>query len=105
MIYVVWIAAFFFAGSWTFGVILNPGMRLKSTLVTIAYWWISIVMALISLFSAWNLLWLMPLAVLVPMLAMHAEISSSLRTYTSTIFMKTGLLFIPLLAALTYFSR
>ncbi len=40
--YVLWGLSLFFAGSWTFGLLIRPSYRLKNTVVTVVYWWVAI---------------------------------------------------------------
>ncbi|MDH0095300.1 hypothetical protein N7333_01755 [Pseudomonas sp. GD04158] len=105
MIYALWAVVFFFSASWTLGLIINPSMRVKSTIVTIIYWWISIGFALVSAFNPWHLLWLMPLALIAPMLFMQAEMASSFRTSVTSIFFKSLFVLGPALGALIYLSQ
>ena len=67
--------ALFFAGSWTLGVAMRPNMRLKSTLVTIALWWALIAGTFAGAINAFHLLWLMPLALVVPSFVMMLGIT------------------------------
>ena len=62
--------ALFFAGTWTFAVMFRPAGQLKSTLVTLPYWWIGIAMAIAGLIGPFHLLWFMPVALAVPAIAM-----------------------------------
>lgn len=104
MVYALWVVVFFFSASWTLGLVINPSMRIKSTIVTIVYWWSSIGFALASLFSPWHLLWVMPLALIVPTILMQVEMSSSFRTSVSSIFLKSLFIFAPVVGALIYLS-
>lgn len=97
MIYVLWAVVLFFACAWTFGLLFNPSMRLRSTIVTVVYWWICIGLAAASQFSPWHLLWLMLLSLVVPMFFMMA--GSVVR-----IFVASALLIGPAVGALIYFS-
>ena len=104
MVYLVWAAAFFFAVSWTFVLLAKPHHRVKSTVVTVIYWWIGIGLCLAGLFSPWHLLWVMPLAVVVPMIAMYMELASTFSPTAPSIFIKTALVLGPSMAALIYWS-
>ena len=85
--------AFFFAGSWTFGLSIRPDMRLKSTVVTVILWWPLIASAFLELFPSFALLWLMPLALLIPaFLGMSAVRIGG--TSTSAIFILSTLVLI-----------
>lgn len=97
MIYVLWAAVLFFAGSWTLGLLMNPRMRLKSTIVTVLYWWICIGFAATSQFSPWHLLWLMPLSLVVPMLFMMTG-------SVVAIFIASAIIIGPAIGALLYFG-
>lgn len=66
MSYIVWGLVLFFAGSWTFGFIIRPDFRLKSTMVTLIYWWTFIGLVFLLDLSVYHLLWLMPLALIIP---------------------------------------
>src|SRR5262245_3537688 len=103
--YVVWGAAFFFAGSWTFGLAVRPDFRLKSTIASLIFWWLEIALAIFGLFSHFHLLWLMPLSILLPGAVMQTEIRTSLASSVPTIFLKSSLLIGPTIALLVYFSK
>ena len=62
--------ALFFAGSWTLAVAFRRDFRLKSTLVTMPFWWAFIACAFTGIINALHLLWLMPLALFVPSFVM-----------------------------------
>ena len=97
MIYALWAIVLFFVGSWTLGLLLNPKMRMRSTVVTVVYWWISIGLATTSSFSPWHLLWLMPVSLVVPMLFMFS--GSTIAT-----FLASGLILGPAIGAVVYFG-
>lgn len=61
-----WAAALFFVGSWTFGLLAAPHQRLKSTVVTVGLWWALLLFPALGAFTVFHLLWLMPLALVVP---------------------------------------
>jgi hypothetical protein len=65
---IIWIAVLFFSGTWTIGLITQPNMRMKNTIVTVVYWWIEIFLAYQSSYDVVHLLWLMPLSMAVPFL-------------------------------------
>lgn len=102
MIYVVWAAALFFAVSWTLGIAVRPDFRLKSTIVTLVLWWAAIGLAAVT-FSAWHLLWLMPLAVFVPASIMQSMLASAGRVEISGVLKNSLVWFVPIFAALLYF--
>jgi len=83
---------------------LNPSMRLKSTVVTVLHWWALIAFALFGAFKVWHLFWLMPLAVFVPIMVMSAQIEASLTTNTPGIFTKTFAVLAIAVGLLLYFS-
>jgi hypothetical protein len=56
--------ACFFAVTWTIGQ-MKPGAVWVIT-VTVILWWIGIGLAIVGLVSALNLIWIMPIALLVP---------------------------------------
>jgi len=62
----VWVVALFFAGAWSFGLIVDPRKRIKATVVTVGLWWILMVFPALGAFNVLHLLWLMPLALIVP---------------------------------------
>jgi hypothetical protein len=64
--YILWGLAIFFAGSWTFGMLIRPSYRMKNTVVAVVYWWVAIAFVYLGELSALNLLWLMPLALILP---------------------------------------
>jgi len=98
--YVLWAVAFLFAGSWTFWLFVSPHMRLTNAIVSVSYWWIAICLALVSAFSVLHLLWLMPLALIVPRLYVQAQIASGRRTDASAIFVKSAFVVAPAMGAL-----
>ena len=104
MAYLAWAVVLFFAGSWTFGLIVRPDLRLKSTIVTLIYWWAAIGLVAFTSISVYHLLWLMPLALIVPLVLMHAEISTTLHANVSSIFFKSLFIIGPAVGALIYWS-
>jgi len=104
MEYFVWGLAMFFAASWTFGLIMRPDFRLKSTIVTIAYWWLIIGLAILASISVYHLFWLMPVALLVPMLLMQVELSRTLRVSVGGIFIKSLFIIGPAIGAVIYLA-
>lgn len=104
MTYITWGVVLFFACSWTFGLIVRPDFRLKSTIVTLVYWWTTIGLVALSSTSVFHLLWLMPLALFVPMVIMHAEISTKFHASVGSIFVKSLFVIGPAVTALIYFS-
>lgn len=103
MIYVLWAAVFFFAGSWTLGV-LSSDRTMKSMVATVIYWWIVIGLALVSAFSPWHLIWVMPLSLAVCTIIMQMEISSSFSTSLFSILIKSLFIIAPVVGALIHFS-
>ncbi len=104
MSYIVWGLVLFFAGSWTFGLVVRPDFRLKSTIVTLIYWWAFIGLVFLSDLSVYHLLWLMPLALIIPGVLMQTEISTKLRANVGSIFIKSLFLIGPAVGALLYWS-
>ena len=104
MSYIVWGLVLFFAGSWTFGLIVRPDFRLKSTIVTLIYWWAFIALVFILGISVYHLLWLMLLALFIPMMLMQAEITTKLHANVGSIFIKSLFLIGPAIGALLYWS-
>jgi hypothetical protein len=104
MAYVAWGLVIFFAASWTFGLIVRPDFRLKSTMVTLIYWWPTIGLIALSSISVYHLFWLMPLALIIPMVLMQAEIATKLRVNVGSIFVKSLFLMGPAVGALIYWS-
>jgi len=106
--YFVWAAAFFFAGSWTFGLVHRPDFRLKSTICTLVFWWAEIGLALAGAYSHFHLLWLMPLSIFVPTWAMLTDLANFARgprTSISSILIKSAFILSPAVGLLAYFSR
>lgn len=62
----VWVAALFFACGWSFGLAVDPSKRLKATVVTVGLWWVLMAFTALGAFKVPHLLWLMPLALIVP---------------------------------------
>lgn len=104
MAYIAWALVLFFAGSWTFGFISRPDFRIKSTLVTLIYWWLAIVLVMVINISVYHLFWLMPLALIFPAVFMQAEISATSRSGLGSIFFKSLFIIGPAFGALIYFS-
>ena len=100
---VLWAIALFFAASWTFGLIVRPDYRLKNTVVTVAYWWLEISIVYFAGLHPAHLLWLMPLALIVPKVVMTNLLLTAQNT-VGTIFMLSGVVIGPALALLLYFS-
>lgn len=105
MVYVLWTIVFFFSVSWTLGLIINPSMRVKSTIATIIYWWISIGLALESTFNPWHLLWLMPLELIVPVIFMYFEMASKSRASVTSVFYQSFIIIGPVLGLLIYLIK
>lgn len=59
-------AAIFFAASWTFGLAVSPRNRIGSTIVTVIVWWVALTAWFFGDFSSLHLLWVFPVALLVP---------------------------------------
>ena len=97
---VLWVIAIFFAASWLFGLIVRPDYRMKSTVVTVAYWWLEIAIVYFAGLHPAHLLWLMPLALIVPAVTM----TSMLHRSVGTIFAVSSVVIGPSLALLLYFS-
>ena len=104
MSYITWGLVLFFAGSWTIGLIVRPDFRIKSTIVTLIYWWAIIGLVFLSSISVFHLLWLMPLALVIPMILMQTEISTKLQANVASIFVKSLFLIGPAVGALLYWS-
>lgn len=68
--YVVWALALFFAGSWAFGLVVSPRNRIGSTILTVLVWWACMAAAAAGAFSVFHLLWMFPLALVVPAVLM-----------------------------------
>ena len=73
--YLVWGLAFFFAIGWTIGWLAKPYGQLKSTVVTILFWWAEILGVLATSVSVLHLLWLMPLSLILPAVIMLRTLS------------------------------
>lgn len=94
MRYVAWAVVLFFAVSWTFGLLVAPQHRVKSTVVALIHWWISIAVVVLTGLSVYHLLWLMPLALVVSMVALNMELRK-LRANVGTIFLKVAVVMWP----------
>jgi hypothetical protein len=100
---VLWIVALFFAGGWSFGLIALPDQRVKSTVVSVVYWWVEIATVFLAGLHPAHLLWLMPLALFIPMIVMQSLLLTPNNT-VGRIFVLSGVVLGPALAALFYFS-
>lgn len=64
--YVIWALAGFFTISWTIGLILNPQFRLKPTVISVIYWNLYFWSFMLMGFTPFQLIWLMPLTLVLP---------------------------------------
>lgn len=64
--YLVWAAALFFAATWAFGLVASPRNRIGSNILTVILWWVALALAFSRTFSVFHLLWIFPLALVVP---------------------------------------
>jgi hypothetical protein len=103
--YIAWGVAFFFAGTWTLGVLFNKVHALKSTVATLIYWWAIIGLAFFGLFNPLHFFWLMPLALLLPGAAMQVDLARRMTTSMASILVKSGFVIAPAVGVLIYFSR
>ncbi|WP_460135944.1 hypothetical protein [Pseudomonas sp. S1_E04] len=94
MRYAAWTVVLFFAVSWTFGLLVAPQHRVKSTVVALTHWWISIAIVVFIGLSVYHLFWLMPLALVVSMVALNIELRK-FRANVGTIFLKVALVMWP----------
>ena len=104
MTYVIWIVALFFSISWSLGLFVQPNLRLKSTIVTLVYWWLIIGIVFLLEFSVYHLIWLMPLALFVPLIFMQTKVLSQRYTSTVSIFIKSLFILGTAIWLLYYFS-
>ncbi len=100
--YIVLGIALFFAGSWTLLLIKRPNSRVRSTIVTVMYWWLAI--GLCGFFSVFHLLWFMPLAAFTPMIIMIGSYKFGYQNSVLSIFIKSLLVLGSALAVLLYWS-
>ncbi len=94
MHYVAWAVILFFAVSWTFGLVVAPQHRVKSTVVALAHWWISIAVVVLTGLSVYHLLWILPLTLVVSMVALNMELRK-FRANVGTIFLKVAVVIWP----------
>ncbi|WP_348739163.1 hypothetical protein [Pseudomonas rhodesiae] len=94
MRYVAWAVILFFAVSWTFGLLVAPQHRVKSTVVALIHWWISIAVVVFTGLSVYHLFWLMPLTLVVSMVALNMELRK-FRANVGTIFLKVAVVIWP----------
>lgn len=78
--YITWGLALFFAGGWTFGLIVRPIGQLKCNYATVIFWWAEIVLAAFGSFNVFHLLWLLPLTLLIPWEVQKVGLRARLRT-------------------------
>ncbi|MCF7545307.1 hypothetical protein [Pseudomonas petrae] len=90
----VWVVVLFFAVSWTVGMLVSPQHRMKSTIAALAHWWISIAVIGATGISVYHLLWMMPLALMLCMVAMNLELTK-FKARTFTIFLKAAVVVWP----------
>lgn len=62
----IWVITGFLVCTWTFGLATNPRSRLKATVVTVMLWWVLLLFPALGAFSVLHMLWLFPLALIVP---------------------------------------
>ncbi len=89
----VYVLAIFFAFGWTFVLWRQPSQRVISTIVTVLYWWMEIVLALLNKFNAFHLLWLMPLSLFLPSMLLLMQMR---KTFLVN-FILSGVVIIPVL--------
>ena len=77
-----WAVAGFFIVGWSLGLAVNQKFRIKPTVVTVWIWWSSVIVILISGASVFHLLYLMPMAVFFPTIAMACLLTRSPRLMT-----------------------
>ena len=62
---ITWGVVLYFAITWTLGVVRHEQYRLKSTVASIALWWIDIILVFFGSFTVYHLSWVMPLTLFV----------------------------------------
>jgi hypothetical protein len=99
-------AALFFAATWALGLALRPEQRLKSTVVTVAYWWLALLLVLGGMFNVLHLVWLFPFALAVPG-AIQGNVLRRQLAHPSfrSVFLSSSAILIPTLVALAYLSE
>jgi hypothetical protein len=66
--YIVIGLAVFFAGGWGLGLALSPRNRTGGNIITVILWWVALSLALTGAFAPLHLLWIFPVALLLPAL-------------------------------------
>ena len=99
--YIAWGLAFFFAGSWTIGIVMY---RVKSNIVTVLLWWIEIGLAGLGFYSAVHLFWLMPMSVAIPWQLESIEMRTHVYARIGSIFIKSAIPLGVAIAVLVYLS-
>jgi hypothetical protein len=100
----IWGAALFFACTWTIGTYISPRHRMKSTVVSLVYWWAAIaIIAALRLHPA-HLIWFMPLTLIHSTCVMGGLLGGGYKVSIASVFIFTGVLAVPALAALIYFG-
>ena len=89
--YITWAIVMFFSITWTWGFMRSVELRLKSTVVSIVFWWIEILTVMAGAFAVFHLLWLMPLSLFVPVPISNAEILTRPPGSVVRIFVKSAL--------------
>ena len=98
--------AVFFAATWVLGLALRPEQRIKSTVVTVTYWWVSLLLSLAGAFNVLHLLWLFPFALAVPATVQGKALRRQLaHPSLAFVLLTTSTIIIPSLFALGYFSQ
>lgn len=72
--YATWVAAIFFAASWTFGLVMSPRNRAGPNILTVMLWWVGVALAAAGQFSVLHLLWAFPVALVVPAVLLAGRI-------------------------------
>jgi hypothetical protein len=66
-----------------------PEHRVKSTVVSVIHWWISIAIVVFSGLTVYHLFWIMPLTLVVSVIALNMEMRR-FRVNVGTIFLKVA---------------
>lgn len=64
--YIVIALAMYFAGGWALGLALSPRNRTGGNIVTVIVWWVGLTLVLAGTFAPLHLLWVFPVALLLP---------------------------------------
>ncbi len=71
--WVVIAVAVFFAGAWAFGLAFSSRNRTGGNILTVILWWVALALVLVGSVASLHLLWVFPVALVVPALLLSSR--------------------------------